>query len=176
MAHTPPTTYVLKGLSDVQVPPSISWLPHTIGWKILFIAFTAFSLFAIYNALKKYKKNRYRRLAIKDISLINSDNPYKATCELFHLMKRVAVHLEPSNASKSGKELLQFFLETKTIDCVHFHKKLSEQALQQMWLPETKFTLIPEQVEVLLHQFRYWLLHHSLENYHKKDQKVNAHD
>ena len=33
MTHTPPTTYVLKGLSDVQVPPSISWFPQTIVGK-----------------------------------------------------------------------------------------------------------------------------------------------
>lgn len=174
MSHTPPTTYVLKGLSDVQVPTSISWVPQTVGWQILLIAFMTLSLFAIYRVLKKYKKSRYRRLAIKDISLINSDHPYKATCELFHLMKRVAVHLEASNASKSGENLLQFFLETKTSHCVHFHKELSEQALQQIWLSETEFTLIPEQVEVLLNQFRDWLHHHSLENYHNKDHKENT--
>ncbi|WP_154215052.1 DUF4381 family protein, partial [Vibrio parahaemolyticus] len=32
---TPPSTYILRELHDVAVPPSVSWYPQTIGWKIL---------------------------------------------------------------------------------------------------------------------------------------------
>ncbi|MCZ8485299.1 DUF4381 domain-containing protein, partial [Vibrio lentus] len=33
--HTPPSTYILRDLHDVAIPESVSWMPQTIGWKIL---------------------------------------------------------------------------------------------------------------------------------------------
>lgn len=35
--HTPPSTYILRELHDVAVPESVSWLPQTVGWKVLAI-------------------------------------------------------------------------------------------------------------------------------------------
>lgn len=164
MTHTPPNTYTLKGIIDVQVPESIAWFPQTLGWQILFTLLSALMLFVIYRAAKIHHKNRYRRQALKELSEINSDRPYQATCELFHLMKRVAVYLDKTNASKSGDDLLQFFVLTKTSRCVHFHHVLSKRALNEIWLPEAKFTLIPEQAEVLISQFREWVIHHTIED------------
>lgn len=163
MTHTPPNSYVLKGIMDVQVPESIAWFPQTLGWQILFTLLSALMLFVIYRATKIHHKNRYRRQALKDLSEINSDRPYQATCALFHLMKRIAVHLDKTNASKSGDDLLQFFVLTKTSRYVHFHHALSKRALNEIWFPEAKFTLIPEQAEVLISQFREWVIHHTIE-------------
>ena len=163
MTHTPPNTYILKGIIDVQVPESIAWFPQTLGWQVLFSLLSTLILFVIYREIKIHRKNRYRRQALKGINEINSDRPYQATCELFHLMKRVAVYLDKTNASKSGDDLLQFFVLTKTSRCVHFHHALSKRALNEIWLPEAKFTLISEQTEVLISQFREWVIHHSME-------------
>ena len=163
MTHTPPNTYTLKGIIDVQVPESIAWFPQTLGWQVLFSLLSTLILFVIYREIKIHRKNRYRRQALKGINEINSDRPYQATCELFHLMKRVAVYLDKTNASKSGDDLLQFFVLTKTSRCVHFHHALSKRALNEIWLPEAKFTLISEQTEVLISQFREWVIHHSME-------------
>ncbi len=33
--HTPPSTYINYANCDVAIPESVSWVPQTIGWKIL---------------------------------------------------------------------------------------------------------------------------------------------
>lgn len=175
MAHIPPNSSVLKGIIDVQVPNSISWAPQTFGWKILFTVLMVLMLFLTYRAIKTYHKNRYRRQAIRDINMINSERPYQATSELFHLMKRVAVYLDKANASKSGNDLLQFFILTKTHYCVHFHTELTKRALQEIWLPEKECSLLPEQIDVLISQFKNWLAHHSLASYHVSINEAQRH-
>ncbi len=174
--HTPPSSYVLKGLIDISVPNSISWLPQTMGWKILFFLLAALTVFLIYRAVKHYHANRYRRQALQALDVINSERPYQAICELFHLIKSVAIYLDPKNASKSGDDLLLFLISTKTNNCIHFHSVLTKRAFNEIWQPEAECTLVPEQVLVLINQFKDWITHHSVVNNTQNNDGVKNHD
>lgn len=60
----PPGTYILSELHDVTVPPSVSWYPQTIGWKILAALFVLALIYVAYRLIRKWWTNRYRKEAL----------------------------------------------------------------------------------------------------------------
>ena len=103
--HTPPSTYILRDLHDVAVPESVSWLPQTLGWKIL--AAVCFVLFLcwLYRIASHWWHNRYRSEAAQAISQLqfNQDSDAK---ELFSIMKIVLIYLDNSNAPLFDEKFL----------------------------------------------------------------------
>ncbi|HDM8140995.1 TPA: DUF4381 domain-containing protein, partial [Vibrio harveyi] len=61
--HTPPSTYILRELHDVAVPESVSWVPQTIGWKILAVIGAIVLMYLGYRLLHHWWDNRYRKEA-----------------------------------------------------------------------------------------------------------------
>ena len=58
--HSPPSTYILRELHDVAVPDSISWMPQTIGWKVVSVLLMIGAIYLSYRFALRWWNNRYR--------------------------------------------------------------------------------------------------------------------
>lgn len=87
---------MLQGLVETTAPTAISWWPQTLGWKILFGFLAVFLLLKTYSAWCTYKKNSYRREALKWLGqLSNSSLEYSEKKALYRqlpaLLRKTAI-------------------------------------------------------------------------------------
>lgn len=68
--HTPPSTYILRDLHDVAIPTSVSWMPQTIGWKILGIILLLVAIYLAYRLALRWWSNRYRKEALQELMVL----------------------------------------------------------------------------------------------------------
>ncbi|GAD79944.1 DUF4381 domain-containing protein [Vibrio ezurae] len=115
--HTPPQSYMLRDIVEVAVAPSVSWLPQTIGWKVLaFVLLGAFCLWVV-KQFKIWHSNRYRREALNTLNRIakachgSIQDPAafrrQVSCDLFSVMKAALRVVNPKGASLYGASFLQ---------------------------------------------------------------------
>ncbi len=108
----------LAKLKEIALPEAVSYTPETLAWYILFAVIFLLLLFFLWKRYKRYKKNLYRKDALKDLSNIEKEKVFR---ELPILVKRVALvfterekiaslsdqkWLEFSNTSYNGKGFL----------------------------------------------------------------------
>lgn len=96
----PMTETALRSLHDIAVPPPISWLPQTWGWALLAGLLGILLLCAFLVWLRRYRRNAYRREALRFLDGISRDirNPMtreKGVHELTELLKRTALAAWP---------------------------------------------------------------------------------
>jgi hypothetical protein len=115
----------LEKLREIVLPPPVSWAPQTIGWYVLF----GIAMFVtgrwVYRRLQGFRKNRYRRLALDELMVIERqlrqpDRRAEALAEIPVLLKWTALAAFPRSevASLSGQKWLAFL--DKTIKEKHF--------------------------------------------------------
>lgn len=90
---TPPSTYILRELHDVAVPPSVSWYPQTIGWKILAAVVLIALVYVAYRLAQQWWCNRYRQEALLTISQIKPSDKGMPKA-LFSVLKIVLIHVD----------------------------------------------------------------------------------
>ncbi|MHB2107616.1 DUF4381 domain-containing protein [Vibrio vulnificus] len=103
--HTPPSTYILRELHDVAVPESVSWLPQTVGWKVLAIIGGLVLLYIGYRYLRFRWDNRYRAEALQAIAQLEPKDPAMAS-ELFSIVKQVLIYHDSGYARLFGDAFL----------------------------------------------------------------------
>ncbi len=54
---------LLKGFIDPVANIDVSWLPSTVGWKVVFILTMSWVVWKSFQFLRIYKANKYRRVA-----------------------------------------------------------------------------------------------------------------
>ncbi len=154
--HTPPATYILRELHDVAVPESVSWMPQTIGWKIL-AAVGIFTLICfICRFIRQRWNNRYRReatVAITRLEPAHNDMPKT----LFTILKMVLIYLDSSNASLFDIALLKKLDETNPKG-PPFCDDVAKRWLQSLMDPSVE--LDHAQRVVLLERAAKWVKHH----------------
>jgi hypothetical protein len=72
--------YLLEKIVETQAPEEISWLPQTVGWKILSCVLLLLIIRKIYSLYQNYQRNAYRREALtwlKECEHTNNTNLYK---------------------------------------------------------------------------------------------------
>lgn len=111
----PVTSLALRQLADITQPPPVSWMPQTWGWAVLALILAALALFALLRWRRHWLANRYRRDALAELALIESDlgDPaarVEALAAMPELLKRVALAAwrRPAVARLSGGEWLAF--------------------------------------------------------------------
>ncbi|MDR9826785.1 DUF4381 domain-containing protein [Vibrio sp. FNV 38] len=123
--HLPPSTYILRDLFDIDVLPSISWFPQTVGWQVLGLIVLIFTLIAIWKFVKKWYQNRYRKEAIQVIEATALSHENYAR-ELFGIMKVVLCYLSETNNTTFGAPFYQ------SLD--RYYAKPLDSDLQYVWM------------------------------------------
>lgn len=100
--HTAPSTYILRELHDVTIPESVSWVPQTIGWKVLGVALLLVAFYLAYRIALKWWNNRYRKEALNELILLDARDK-NSTERTFKVLKVVLRYLDSSNAKLFGQ-------------------------------------------------------------------------
>lgn len=82
-----------EGLGNILEPDPIAFTFETIGWKVLAVSLFIGAIVVLYRQLKLYRKNTYRREAIKKMQVIETENA-SSQSKLNHLniiLKQVAI-------------------------------------------------------------------------------------
>jgi len=156
--HTPPSTYILRDIQDVVVPESVSWLPQTLGWKILGIAIVIGLVYAAYRYAVYRWNNRYRQEALD--ALLQLDPADKTSGKrVFEVLKTVLRYLDSRNASIYGESaltLLDDYLPEKA-------PAIFKDAASKIWVesltnPSTYMTF--EQRKEIITKATHWMKQH----------------
>ena len=94
----------LQNLNDIVVPPSAPWWPLAPGWYVAGGILALLLLWRIYIFWEASRRNRYRRVALKELSVIRTERDAAALRRLPALLKRTALSVWPREevASLSG--------------------------------------------------------------------------
>ena len=104
----------LQNLNDIVVPPPAPWWPPAPGWYIAGAILALLLLWRIYIFWQASRRNRYRRAALKELSLIRTQGDAAALRRLPLLLKRTALSAWPREevASLSGQAWHEFLDRT----------------------------------------------------------------
>ncbi|EKZ9011035.1 DUF4381 domain-containing protein [Vibrio sp. 665] len=160
----PPSTYILRELHDVAVPPSVSWYPQTIGWKILAAVVLIALVYVVYRLARQWWHNRYRKEALLAISQIKSSDKDMPKV-LFSVLKVVLIHIDSRNAKLFDTAFLRKLdaLYPQTEDSqanslVVFNDELSKRWLQSIVDPSVMLT--NEDRVTLIARAKNWVSEH----------------
>jgi cbb3-type cytochrome oxidase subunit 3 len=105
----------LEKLHDIVVPAPVSWAPQAPGWYVVFGLVLLGVGWWIYRRLRRFRKNRYRRLALKELTVIERqlqqpERRAKALAEIPALLKWTALEAFPRSevAALTGEQWLAF--------------------------------------------------------------------
>lgn len=104
--HRPPSTYLLRELNDVEVALDVSFIPQTLGWKILACTVLVVLGWFAFKLAKRQWQNRYRieaTQALLSMHLKTDDAAYRA----FSVLKRVLCYLNREHAPLHGTAFLR---------------------------------------------------------------------
>lgn len=62
--------YAIQGIVEIQLPEAVSLWPQTPGWWVLLVVLLSWLLSRLLQSLQRYWRNRYRRMAIAQLLLI----------------------------------------------------------------------------------------------------------
>jgi cbb3-type cytochrome oxidase subunit 3 len=105
----------LEKLHDIVVPAPVSWAPQAPGWYVVFGLVLLGVGWWIYRRLRRFRKNRYRRLALKELTVIERqlqqpERRAEALAEIPALLKWTALAAFPRSevAALTGEQWLAF--------------------------------------------------------------------
>ena len=108
----------LQNLNDIVVPANVPWWPVAPGWYVLAGLALLLLMFFGYRAIQHRRKNRYRRLALQELSDIRQQADVTALRALPIVLKRAALSAWPRSdvAALSGAEWHRFLDRTTASD------------------------------------------------------------
>ena len=83
--------YAIAGIAEVLGPDPVAWLPQTPGWRILGAVIVVLLLRWSFRRYKTWRRNRYRRLALKELGRLEGETPGAALNRIAALLKAVAL-------------------------------------------------------------------------------------
>ncbi|MDP0562221.1 MAG: DUF4381 domain-containing protein [Candidatus Endonucleobacter sp. (ex Gigantidas childressi)] len=110
---------VLEQLRPNQLPDAVSYWPPAVGWWFVAGSLLAIILLVSIAVISYRRKNRYRRVGLKQAKLVlqkyaNHGNNRLFSHDCNRLLKKVALQIFPCQdiASLNGKEWLDFLYES----------------------------------------------------------------
>lgn len=154
--------YLLHGIDEVFLPETVSWWPHTWGWKILAVLCLLWLGRLLYRQLLRWRRNRYRRLALRVLDQLqeNADAAPHILRQLPELLKATALQAypRPAVAGLTGNAWLQM------LDSVcpqsNFDSPLGQQMLAISYQDPAQWSLNTDQIPELLAMCRLWISKH----------------
>ncbi len=153
--------YNLHGIEEVHLPESVSWMPQTIGWKLLFVLFVLGLCWLLYRQVRLWWRNRYRREALKQLAQLRlTEDAYTVVSRLPFLLKATALQRFPREniASLSGEPWLEFLSNHYAGPA--FNDALGQQLNTIAYQRREQWSLSDEQVDALVVRTREWIKTH----------------
>jgi len=156
----------LEKLHEIIPPEPVRWMPQTIGWYAIFGLVLFVAGWWVYGRLKRFRKNRYRRLAMAELAVIQEElqrpeRRAQALSEIPVLLKRTALWSFPRSevAALSGEQWLAFL--DKTMGGKDFTEGEGRLLPELAYAPVQRITqLSDEQIGSLLQLVRHWIKIH----------------
>lgn len=162
--HEPPSSYMLRKISEVTVPDHVSWFPQTIGWQILAAIFIVFMSYKIVLWVKEWWANRYRREALSLVqamqkSSVNTESEnQQITLDLFEVMKAVVAYLNAQKANTFGEAFLIELDAFLPQEQAEFNSELGQHWMRA--LVQKKHALSTQELKQLFEMSEHWLRMH----------------
>ncbi len=163
----PPSTPMqqdpLAQLRDIHLPEAISAWPPAPGWWILTAVLLALLATGIYQLIKKLRRNRYRRQALKQLLTLEQyrEQPSIYLAQLNQLLKQTALAANTTMnvAGLTGQQWLAFLDSSgKT---THFQLGAGNILLQGPYSADlSSAKLSPDAITELHTIARQWIKHH----------------
>jgi len=156
----------LQNLHEIFLPDPVSWVPRTIGWYAAFGLILLVAGWWVYGRLRRFRKNRYRRLALEELAVIERElqrpeKRSKSLSEIPVLLKRTAISAFPRSevADLSGERWLAFL--DKTMGGKNFTEGEGRLLPELAYAPVQRIAQFSdEQIGILLQLVRHWIKGH----------------
>ncbi len=156
----------LQNLHEIILPDPVSWIPQTIGWYVVFGLILLVAGWWIYGRIRRFRKNRYRRLALAELAVIEQElqrpeKRAKALAEIPVLLKGTALSAFPRSevAALSDERWLSFL--DKTMGGRDFTEGEGLLLPELAYTPVQRITqLSDERIGNLLQLVRRWIKRH----------------
>jgi hypothetical protein len=168
MAAAEISTSGLENLHEILLPEPVSWMPQTIGWYAVFGIILIVTGWWGYRRLRRFRTNRYRRLALAELTVIERELQQpeirtKALAKIPVLLKRTALSAYPRTdvADLSGEKWLAFL--DKTMGGREFREGEGHLLPELAYAPGARISkLSDEMIGKLLELVRLWIKRHVL--------------
>ena len=109
---------LLDLLEAPVAPDPVSFLPQTPGWWIVLAWLVAVVLVVVWNRYQKWRRNRYRREALKALHSIEKSRGAATAGQIAMLLRRTALAAYPRSrvASLYGDAWVEFLTESSRND------------------------------------------------------------
>ncbi len=155
--------FSLQNLNDIVLPDPVAWWPLAPAWYVLSAAVLLILAFFVYRRRRMQQKNRYRALAIEELSMMRGKDNATALKQLPALLKRTALTVwpRPDVAALSGTEWHVFLDRTATTD--QFTSGAGEILDQLAYGVESGPALADGDVQAVMEAAVFWINNHHYE-------------
>lgn len=158
----------LDALKDIHLPEAIAVWPPALGWWLLCAILLLALVLGLYYGLKSYRKQAYRRVALKALVQLEQDymrsacsllNDHSLESSLVHLLKRTALSAYPrcDVARLIGDEWLHFMDNKAGMNA--FNTELGRHLLANRFAPQPQ-RLDASTASQLLQITKQWIKKH----------------
>ncbi|EIF31151.1 hypothetical protein BCh11DRAFT_06667 [Burkholderia sp. Ch1-1] len=161
----------LQGLQELPLPTPVSYAPQTIGWLFIAIVLLGAVLLTSWAALRRYRRQRYRRNALQELAGIEASlasgraDPQRRAAMLAAipcLLKRTSLEIAPRDqvAALTGDAWLAFLRRTRG----RFDAQTGPLLTLASYAPPQEVArLSPDDAAALIRHARDWIEHHHVE-------------
>ncbi|GEA61142.1 DUF4381 domain-containing protein [Vibrio comitans] len=151
---------LLADLVDPVSPSAISWFPQTTAWKLLFMVVCLFTVYVLCKSWLNYRRNKYRRDALKAIAHVEQSDLFQASKTLNSILRQVvfAQYAGLSSANVMGTQWLEF-LDSKSPK-TQFSSDLGIKWVSSLYEPKGRYQWSVQEFKALYQQVHTWLETH----------------
>ena len=158
----------LTGIQEIILPEPISYVPHTIGWKILLVAMVIAAIVFGYDRYRHWQTNRYRTFALQRLAEIEQavqvpETRRRSLTDLPVLVKQTALQAFPRDeiAQLSGNQWLGFL--DRSCETQEFTQGIGQLLPQLAYQSTSTLANLPEQrISSLIELIRQWITNHQI--------------
>ena len=106
--------YAIQGIAEVVAPEPVSWVPVTLGWRVLAAAILLWVFYRGYRRYRAWQRDRYRRVALSELDRLRELQPAIALAQIARILKSTALAAFPRTevAGLSGERWLDWLQST----------------------------------------------------------------
>lgn len=153
--------YLLHGIEEIYLHSPVGYWPQTVAWKVLAALVVLFLLRWAYRAWLKWQRNKYRRLAIKEIRDLQNHSQLEPLIEaLPRILKATALHSFPRStvAKLTGRAWLQALDEQ--CKSTNFDSPVGDILLRLSYRSKESWQPHREQIDALTEMVIDWIEKH----------------